>query len=536
VARIVQAFGGLLQTIVLLVLLIACVNLANVLLVRASARQRELSVRAALGATRWQLARLALAEAVLIALGGGVLGTIIAYVAGNALAGLDLPVGLPLGLTIAVDARVLAAAIAATTIATIAFGVGPSVLASRASALANLRVGGATTNRRRARVRSTLVGAQVAIATILLVGSGLALRSLRESAILSPGFTQDRVHVLSGAPDLLGYDETRGHALWERIAAEVGGVPGVERTSLGLFIPLGSRGDRLIVSPSASGAGERPVPYNYVAPDYFGLMGIRLTAGRDFTGAVGAGAPHVVIVSQAMARGFFGDTSALGRSIRVEDRGGSPRIATIIGIAADVKLRSMGESPGAIVYLPFAQWYRPDMVLHVRVSEAADRVLPRVLERVRSIEPDLALDVQPLSRATAFSMIPLRVAGAVLAFCGVVGALLAALGVFGLVAYAVSLRSREIGIRVALGAGRAALVRLVSFQALHPVGIGLALGIAASAGAADAIRGLLVGVRPVDPVSLVAAAVLLVAAGAAALVVPIRRALRIAPAAVLRTD
>lgn len=536
VARIVRAFVGLLQAIVLLVLLIACVNLANVLLVRASARQRELSVRAALGATRWHLARLALAEALLIALGGGVLGTIFAAVAGDALSGLDLPVGLPLGLTIGVDGNVLVAAIVATTIAAIAFGVGPSVSASRASALANLRVGGATADRHRARVRSMLVGAQVATATVLLVGSGLALRSLRESAVLSPGFTQDRVHVLSGAPDLLGYGEARGRALWERIVAEAEHVPGVEQSSLGLFIPLGSRGDRLIVSRAGSGAGERPFPYNYVAPGYFGLMGIRLVAGRDFTAADGAAAPDVVIVSRAMARRFFGDTVALGRSIRVEDRGGSARNTTIVGIAADVKLRSMGESPTAIAYLPFSQWYRSDMVLHVRVTDAAERVLPRVLERVHAIEPDLALDVQPLSRATAFSMIPLRVASAVLAFCGVVGALLAALGVFGLVAYAVSLRTREIGIRVALGAGHAAIVRLVTLQALRPVGIGLALGLVASAAAAGAIRGLLVGVRPIDPVSLAAAATFLLAAGAAAIVVPIRRAFRIAPATVLRTE
>jgi putative ABC transport system permease protein len=163
-------------------------------------------------------------------------------------------------------------------------------------------------------------------------------------------------------------------------------------------------------------------------------------------------------------------------------------------------------------------------------------VIPRVLEQVRAIEPDLAMNVEPMSRATEFSMIPLRVASAVLGFCGVVGSLLAALGVFGLVAYAVSLRTREIGIRVALGAGRAALTKLVARQALAPVGIGLVLGLGLSAGAAGAIRGLLVGVEPIDPVSLAAAAAALLVAGAAALITPIRRALRIEPAMVLRSE
>jgi predicted permease len=536
VARLVRAFVGMLQSIVLLVLLIACVNLANVLLVRASARQRELSVRAALGATRWRLARVALMEAVLIAITGGLVGTVLAALAGRALSRLDLPVGIPLGLTIGVDGAVLAAALAITTVTVVAFGAGPALAASRASALANLRVGGGTTDRRRARVRATLVCAQVAIATVLLVGSGLAIRSLRESALLNPGFSQSRVHVLSASPDLLGYDESRGRALWEEIVSSTNRVPGVERASLALFVPLGSRGDQLIIGPDGRQASERPFPYNYVRPGYFGTLGIRLIAGRDLSPNDDTRSPDVVVVSQAMARRFFGDSNAIGQTIRVEDRGRRVRRATIVGVVADIKLRSMGEGPAPIAYLPFGQWYRPDMVMHVRVSENADRVLPRIMEQVRAAEPDLAMDVQPMSRATEFAMIPLRVAGAVLGFCGVVGVLLAAFGVFGLVAYTVSLRTREIGIRVALGAGRGALTRLVAMQALRPVGVGLVLGLALSAGAAGAIRGLLVGIQPIDPVSLAAASVLLLAAGAAALVTPIRRAMRIEPATVLRSE
>lgn len=536
VARLVRAFMALLQTIVLLVLVIACVNLASVSLVRASARARELSVRAALGATRWRLARVALTEAAVIAALGGIAGTVIAVLLGRVIERLDLPVGIPLSLTLGLDAKVLAVAVGMTAITAAVFGAGPALAASRSSALANLRVAGATTDRTRARVRTVLVVVQVAVATVLLVGSGLAVRSLRESALLRPGFTQAGVHLLSASPDLLGYDEERGRALWHTIAERATRVQGVERASLALFVPLGSRGDRLAMAPGREAQSTRPFPYNIVSPGYFDVLRIPLVVGRDLLPNDDGRAADVVVVSEAMARQFFGTVNAVGRTIRVADRAGRARHATIVGVVGDIKLRSMGEAPAAIAYLPFGQWYRPDMVLHARVATGAERVIPRVVEQIRGIEPDLAVDVESLARATEFSMIPLRVASVVLGFCGAVGALLAAFGVFGLVAYAVSLRTREIGIRVALGADWRAVSRLVALHAWRPVGVGLLLGTMLSFGAGGALRGLLVGVRPNDPATLGAAIGLLLAAAAAALIVPLRHALAIDPARVLRQE
>lgn len=536
VASIVRAFVGLLQGIVLLVLLIACVNLANVLLVRASSRERELAMRAALGATRWRLARLALTEALLIAICGGVAGTTLAVVLGRALERLDLPIGLPLGLTMGLDGTVLTVALAITTVTAIVFGAAPAVAASRMSALANLRVGGATSDRRRSRIRSTLVGVQVAVATVLLVGSGLATRSLRQSAVLDPGFSQQRVYVLAGSPDLLGYDEAKGRALSDDIVTRASRVPGVESASLALFVPLGSRGDQLTMAPENRGQEDLPFAYNIVRPGYLGMLGVQVVAGRDLSPNDDRRSPDVVVVSQAMARRFFDRDEALGQTMRLVDRAGQARNATIVGVVRDIKLRSLGEPPAPVAYLPFGQWYRPDMVMHVRVTANADRVVRGVVEQVRAAEPDLALDVQPMARATEFSMIPLRVAGAVLGFCGAVGVLLSGLGVFGLVAYAVSLRSREIGIRIALGAGRMALTRLVALQALRPVAIGLVVGLGLSVGLGAAIRGILVGVQPLDPASLAAAALVLLTAAVAALATPLRRALRIDPVVVLRSE
>jgi len=310
----------------------------------------------------------------------------------------------------------------------------------------------------------------------------------------------------------------------------------VEGASLALFVPLGSRGDVLTMAAADRRQADRPFAYNFVRPGYFELLGIRIVAGRDFTPADDRRAPDVVVVSAAMATRFFGTENVVGRSVRIVDRAGRARTATVIGVVRNIKIRSMGEPPAPLAYLPFGQWYRPDMVMHVRVAANADRVIPRVVEQIRAAQPDLALDIQSMSRATEFSMIPLRVAGAVLGFCGAVGVLLAALGVFGLVAYAVSLRGREIGIRVALGADRAALTRFVGLQAFRPVAIGLAIGLALSIGLGGAIRGLLVGIQPIDPISLISATLLLVAAAAAALITPLRRAFAIDPVGVLRSE
>jgi ABC-type antimicrobial peptide transport system permease subunit len=303
-----------------------------------------------------------------------------------------------------------------------------------------------------------------------------------------------------------------------------------------LFVPLGSRGDRLSLAPANRRQDERLYSYNYVQPGYFDVLGVRMLAGRDFALDDKTGSPDVVIVSRAMARRFFDTDNAVGRAVRIVDRAGRARTATVVGVVGDMKVRSLGEAPAPVAYLPFGQWYRADMVMHVRVAAEAAGTIPAVIDAIHGAEPDLALDVQPMTRATEFSMIPLRVASVVLGFCGVVGALLAALGVFGLVAYAVSLRTREIGIRMALGARRGALARFIGLQALRPVMIGLAIGVALAAVLGRAIRGILVGVQPADPVSLALAAVLLLAAAALALVTPLRRAVSVDPVGVLRAE
>ena len=536
IAGILKGFLGLLQGIVMLVLLVACANLANLLLVRAAARSREVSVRRALGAPKWRIASLFLAESAVIAALGGALGLALAVAAGAVIEHAPLDVGIPLGLTLGLDVRILLLTVGATLLTTLAFGGGPALSAARSETLGLIRSGAATTDRRRSRVRSALVGVQVGVSAVLLVGASLMLRSLQRSQSLDPGFTATDVQLFSASPDQLGYDESRGRALWVEIAARARQVRGVRSAALALLVPLGNRGDVLASAPAGSTRPPELLPYNYVDSGYFSTLRIPLRAGRAFDRGDVHGAPDVAVVSATMARRFFDRANPLGRRVRVIDRSGRERQATVVGVVGDVKIRTMGEPPQPMLYLPFGQWYRPDMVLHVLTDGRTPNVGRDVIRAIRTIEPDLAVDVQSMAHATAFSLIPVQVAATVLGFAGAVGITLAILGVFGLVAYAVSLRTREIGIRMALGASEAALTRSIAGEGLKPVALGLAVGLPAAIGAGSLLRGILIGVRPADPVVLFLVAVVLLASAAVAMLAPVRRALRLDPMSVLRQE
>lgn len=536
IAGIVKGFLALLQTIVLLVLLVACANLANLLLVRASSRVREMSVRRALGATRWRIASLFLAESGVVATAGGALGLVLALGAGWAIERMPLDIGIPLGLTFGLDVRILALTLGGTVVTTIAFGAGPALSASRPDTLRILRGGAATTDRRGSRARRALVALQVAVSAVLLAGASLMLKSLQHSRSLDPGFDATNVQLFSASPDHLGYDEARGRALWEEMAARARQVNGVRTATLALLVPLGNRGDLISTGPAGSTRPTELLPYNYVDSSFFSTLRIPIVAGRPFGRADVRAAPDVAIVSATMARHFFGGESAIGRRVRIVDRGGRERQATVVGVVGDVKIQTMGEPPRPLLYLPFGQWYRADMVLFVRTNGHAPNVGRDVVRAIRTLEPDLAVDVQTMAHATAFSLIPVQVAATVLGFAGAVGLTLAVLGVFGLVAYAVSLRTREIGIRMALGAERAALVRFIAKEGLEPVAIGLAIGLPAAIAAGSLLRGILIGVGPTDPAVLLVVAAILLASAAAAMLVPLRRAVSVDPAMVLRQE
>jgi predicted permease len=536
IAQILRGFLGLLQGVMGLVLVIACVNLANILLVRTESRRRDLAVRVALGAGPKRVARLVLAESVTIATLGGALGLAIAFWVNRLLERVDLPAGIPVSLTLGLDTRVVGVAIAITLVTSIAFGLGPALAASHANVISDLRSGATTSDRRRTRIRNLLVGGQVAVAAVLLVGSSLLLRSLQQTSRIDPGFDPRDVHVFASAPELLGYDEARGRALWTSALQRVQAIPGVQNAALGLFVPLGSRNDVLASGPATNAEMPPMRLYNYVSPSYFETLRIPMKLGRDFAAADNAQSPFVAIINEAMAATFPNPRAVVGRQLRIVDREERERLVTVVGVVGTIKNRTFGEAPRPLVYLPFTQWYRPDMVLHARIAGGDMAVTRRIVSEIHALEPSLAVNAQSMQLAMAFALIPLRVAGVVLAVAGFVGLLLAAIGVFGLVAYAVSLRTREIGVRMALGGAAAQVAKFVVRQGIRPVLIGLAAGLVVSLGLAQLLRGLLVGIGPFDPLSFLGVCVVLLASGAIAIIVPVRRAVGVDPATVLRTE
>jgi predicted permease len=536
IAQIVRGFLALLQGIVGLVLVIACANLANILLVRTESRRRELAVRVALGASASRIARLVLAESLTIAVAGGALGLGISYWLNRALERIDLPAGIPVALTLGVDATVVVGAIAITLLTAVAFGVGPAFSASRANATADLRSTGVTADRRRARVRNVLVAAQVGVATVLLAGSSLLLRSLANTSRVDPGFDARGVTLFAAAPELLGYDEARGLALWSAITARVAPLPGVERASLALMVPLGNRGDQVAVGRVDAKDDAPARPYNFASPGYFETVRMTLLRGRDFRATDTKQSPDVVIVNEAMASELFPRISAVGQQVRVIGRDERDRLATIVGVVATTKIQTLGEAPRPMIYLPFGQWYRSDMILHVRTRTPDAALMRRVVDEIHAVEPSLAVNVQTMQQATTFSLIPLRVAGTVLGAAGFIGVVLAAIGVFGLVAYAVSLRTREIGVRMALGGTAGHVAQLVVRHGMRPIVAGLLAGLSVALAVGQLLRGLLVGIGPSDPVSLALVCVVLLGSAGVALIVPVRRAVSVDPARTLRSE
>jgi predicted permease len=539
----VRGFLLLLMAIVGLVLLIACANVANLTLARGTARRREIGVRLALGAGRGRVVRQLLVESLLLAGAGALAGLAVAWWAARWFAALRPPVGVPIGLDTGIDGRVLATTAAVAVMAAVAFGLVPALRSSDLDLSTSMREGERRGAWPGSLGRNGLVVVQVAVSALLLVGAALLIQTLIRSRSADPGFDPRNVLVASLEPGRLGYPEQRVRALWRDVREDIERLPGVRGTSLALFAPLGDRADQLPVTraedpPPAEGAATQRsfLAYNYVSPGYFQTMGIALLEGRDFALTDGPEAMGVAIVNQALAGRFWPGGSALGRQVRVSDREGRHRNLEVVAVARDIKYRTLAEGPRPFLYLPFAQWYRPDMLIHVRTAAGAPALIHAVRDAVRRADPTLAPTVTTLEDEMAFSLVPARVAGAVLTGAGSIGLLLATIGIFGVVSYSVERRGREIGIRMAVGARATQVRRMVVAQALKLAAAGAAVGLGLAVGAARLLRGLLVGVGPNDPATFATIALLFLAVAAAASYLPARRASRADPAAVLRSE
>jgi putative ABC transport system permease protein len=525
-----------------LVLLIACANIANLLLARAAARRHELSVRCVLGATRWRLARQLMVESLVLAAAGAAGGLIVAAWASRVLVTQLSTSGTPVTLDLSMDWRVMAFTAAVAIATALVFGTVPALRTSGIAPIESLKEHGHTTAAgTRASISSGLVVLQVALSLVLVVAAGLFVRTFARLASVPLGFDRDRVLLINVDTARARVDTQNRSLLYHRLVVAVAAAPGVARAAGSLWTPAGGGGSGLIVNARGRSVdAERQVVANFVTPGWFATYGIPIRGGRDVEDSDTASARPVVAVNETFARRFLPGRSAIGETL---DESHSPmlRNRTIVGVVGDAVYGSLRDAPPPTIYLPLAQsaGVEPPGRTAVTISARSAAGSPAALARgaaaaLTGIDRDLAFAFRPLEDQVNASLAQERMVALLAGFFGALALLLAGLGLYGVTAYAVARRRTEIGIRMALGAQPAGVIRLVLSRVAILVGIGIVAGATASVWASRFVSALIFGIPPRDPMTLAAAAVVLAAVGASAGWLPAWRASRTDPARVLR--
>jgi predicted permease len=535
------------------VLLIACANVANLLLSRAAARRREIAVRLAIGANRFRLVRQLLTESVVLAITGGAIGVALAWIVSAVFRTWPPPAGaLPVTLDFTIDARVLAFSLLLSVVTGVVFGLAPALRASRPGLVPALKDGAVAANDRSRRVplRAALVVAQVALSLTLLVAAGLFIRSLRTTQAVSPGFDADQLLSAPLNVNLLRYTRDQGRAFYASVVERLEAVPGIESASVArvqvlaggrvLSVLVEGRGnsDNSVVSEGrqASVATRRDlVSANVVGPNYFRTMGIGMIGGRDFGSVDAERAPLVTIVNEAFVAMHFPSEPAIGR--RVSFAGPEGPWRQIVGVVKDSKYASLAEERTPIVYLPLSQNHETGMTLHVRAAIDPASLIRAVRREIQAIEPNLPITtIEPMTESIAASLYAARIGAWLLGVFGGLALTLAAIGVYGVLAFSIARRTRELGIRLALGAEARDVFGLVIREGMLLVGIGVAIGLSAAFAGAGSLAQFLYGVSAFDAVTFIAVPATLTLVALAACVIPARRAMRVAPTEALRSS
>jgi predicted permease len=533
------AAGGLLMTIVALVLLIACANVANLLLARASARQREIALRLSLGASRGQLIRQLLTEGTLLALLGGIAGLVLAYWAQDLLWSFRPPFLQVDAIDIRPDARVLLFTFGMALATGLLFGLAPALQASRPNLVLDLKEtpSAPAGSRRPFGLRNVLVAMQVALSLVALIGAGLFLRSLQYAQRIRPGFDMDRLAVMSFDLGAQGFAEERGRQFQQRVLEQVASVPGVESATLASTVPLFNGGFARTVflegQDSSDRRSGRLVQITVAGPKYLETVGIPLLRGRTISDLDQPNTPSVVVVNETMAKKFWPDEDAIGKRFKFF---GQENFQQVVGIAKDSKYNFIGEDPTAHIYQPMTQVYQPQVSLFVRSANPTS-TLGTVRSEVQQLDRNLPLTgVFTLSEIVGQSLWPPRMGASLLAVFAGLSLVLAVIGIYGVMAYSVSQRTRELGIRVALGASRADVVRLVVLQGLKLTIAGVTVGLAVSFAVTRLVVNMLFGVSPTDIITFSVVPAILALAALGASYLPALRATRIDPLIALRYD
>ncbi len=537
--RFIVLAAGLLTVVVGLVLLIACANLASFLLAQARDRQREIAIRLAIGAGRSNLVRQLLTESVALALIGCIVAIGLAKLMLWSLLNANLPLPLPVTIDATLNPVVLFFALGISIVAGILFGLVPALQATHADVMSTIKsenTGGGPP--RRITLRSTLVVGQVAVSLVLMVTAGLFLRSVAARQTIDPGFGDAPTALMQFSISAEKYNEDEARLLLKRLEERVARIPGVQAVGVTGNLHLNSLstqsfGINVDGFDPPQGQESFNVDRTRVDPGFFGAAGIPIQRGRNFNESIDReGVVRVAIINQVMADRFWPGQDPVGKSFRADTTA-----FTIVGVARNAKIRTLGEEPRSFVYLPLSQNHTYFLTLLARTTADADQTVPQVLAAAREIDRDLIIvEAKTMERHLAIMLLPARLAAVVFGAFASLALILALIGVYGVVSYAVARRTREVGIRMSLGARPMDVVRLLMRDGFTLVGIGGVIGIAVALLTARVLQSVLYGVEPIDPVTFIAGPTLLFAVGALAAWIPARRASRIDPARVLVAD
>lgn len=536
--RFLAPAAGLMMAVVGLVLLIACANLASFLLAQAADRRKEVAVRLAMGAQRGTLVRQFLTETSLLALMGGLAGIAIAKGLLAALVAADLPLPFPITLDLSLDGTVLGFSLLLTAGAGVFFGLVPALQATNPDVAPTLKDEGTGAHGRRGpTLRGALVMTQVAVSLMLLIGAGLFLRSLQARTAVDPGFGDEPAAVMSVQAPLARYTRDEARVFFRSLLDDISAMPGVTAVGMTGDLHLSSM-NNMMMGIRVEGVEPPPgqdfhlVDQAMVDPGFFEAVGIPIVRGSNFAGRYEPDAPRVAIVSEAMAKRFFPEGEAVGRTFQ---RGDSEY--AIIGVARDAKVRSLGEAPRPFIYQPFDQAFSSGMTVIARTSGNADRLVLDLVSTARSLDPEIMIyESKTMEAHLGIMLLPARLSALVVSAFGLLALVLAGIGLFGVVSYAVSTRSREMGIRMSLGADPSNVVWMLTKGGMRLVAVGGLIGLGLSFLAAQLLGRLLYGIESADPMTfgLVPAVMAVVALLAAW--IPARRASAISPVRALRAD
>ena len=536
----VPVIAAAFMSLVLLVLIVASANVASLLLARATARIREQAIRSALGASRWRLARHAVIECLLLALAGGTGAIVLGNIAVRSLTRLRIAADVPIRWRIAVDQRVILFTLAIVVGTALLAAIAPLLAMRRTNLTDTLKAGARGISGGHQRLRGVLVVSQLAVCVTIVVCAALFARSAANASRVDPGFRTDHILLASAQLGIQGYDSSRGAQFEREVERRVAALPGVRSATLARHTPFGYNNDIEYILPEAPTA---PVPdrgigaFNtMVTPNYFETMRIPIVEGRDFDERDNATAPRVAIVTRAMATRIWPGQSALGKKFRVTKDG---PVTEIVGVSGDIQYFALGETPKPFLFRPYSQLYSSSFTLMIHTGVDPASLAGAVRSTVASLDPTLPLyDVRSFDEhiRSGRAMLGTRLGAAFSEVFGGLALLLAAVGLYGLLSYAVAQRTREIGIRVALGAQTGTVLQLVVRQGLALSALGAAIGLAITVLVTRLLTALLFGVAPRDPVILGGVVVVLLAVGVVASMVPALKAARVDPLAALRAE